>query len=125
MKRHPLLIHLSQDHHHSLAMCARILRDPAADHRADFSRHRPELLAHFAEEEMLFAPWWAQLARPEMQQRFENDHALLRGLLAAPELDSPEWMRRFAETLRNHARFEERELFQAFQEMLPAAEEAT
>ena len=57
MKRHSLLIPLSQDHHHSLAMCARILRDPAADHRADFAKQKDDLLAHFAEEEALFAPW--------------------------------------------------------------------
>ncbi|OAM30902.1 MULTISPECIES: hemerythrin domain-containing protein [Eikenella] len=124
MKRHPLLIPLSQDHHHSLAMCARILRDPAADHRADFLGHQADLLAHFAEEERLFAPWWGKLAQTAMRQRFESDHALLRQMLAAPELDNPDWLKNFAETLRGHARFEERELFQALQEVLPE-EEAT
>ncbi|MBH5329197.1 hemerythrin domain-containing protein [Eikenella sp. S3360] len=123
MKRHPLLVPLSQDHHHSLAMCTRILRDPAADHRADFLGHRADLLAHFAEEERLFAPWWGKLAQPAMRERFEGDHALLRGMLASPELDNPDWLKNFAETLRGHARFEERELFQALQEVLP--EEAT
>ena len=125
MKRHPLLIPLSQDHHHSLAMCARILRDPAADHRADFAKQKDDLLAHFTEEEALFAPWWDKLAQPEMQRRFEDEHALLRRMLAAPEFDNPDWMKSFAETLRGHARFEERELFQAFQEILGEEGEAT
>ncbi len=125
MKRHPLLIPLSQDHHHSLAMCARILRDPAADHRADFLGHRSDLLTHFAEEERLFAPWWGKLAQPVLQHRFESDHALLRQMLAAPELGNPVWLKTFAETLRGHARFEERELFQALQEVLPEDGEAT
>ena len=114
MKRHPLLIPLSQDHHHSLAMCARILRDPAADHRADF-----------AKQKTLFAPWWDKLAQPAMQRRFEDEHALLRQMLAAPKFDNSDWMKMFAETLRGHARFEERELFQAFQEILGEEGEAT
>ena len=56
MKRHPLLIPLSQDHHHSLAMCARILRDPAALATAHLVQlaaekqaiveHRPDLPYH-------------------------------------------------------------------------------
>ena len=46
-------------------------------------------------------------------------------MLAAPEFDNPDWMKTFAETLRGHARFEERELFQAFQEMLAEEGDAT
>ena len=60
-----------------------------------------------------------------MQRRFEEEHALLRRMLAAPEFDNLDWMKTFAETLRGHARFEERELFQAFQEMLAEEGDAT
>ncbi|EGY51587.1 hemerythrin domain-containing protein [Neisseria shayeganii] len=119
MKRHPLLIPLSQDHHHSLALCLRILRDPAADHRADIAAHQNDLLAHFAAEEAQFAPLWAALGQPELQARFNEDHARLRAMLAAPAWDDAEWKRQFAETLREHARFEERVLFPALTPLLP------
>ena len=122
MKRHTLLVPLSQDHHHSLALCVRILRDPAADHRADILAHQADLLAHFAAEEALLAPWWAKLDAAAMQQRFQQDHANLRALLADPAFGNEDWQRRFAETLREHARFEERELFPALERLLPAAE---
>lgn len=121
MKRHPLLIPLSQDHHHSLALCTRILRDPAADHRPDIESHQAGLLAHFAAEEAQFAPLWTALDDAALRRRFEDDHALLRAMLAAPEWDSADWKRRFAETLRDHARFEERVLFQALTPLLPAS----
>ena len=39
MKRHPLLVPLSHEHHHTLALCTRILRSPEADHRADITEH--------------------------------------------------------------------------------------
>lgn len=121
MKRHPLLIPLSQEHHHALALCLRILRDPAADHRADIAAHQNDLLAHFAAEEAQFAPLWAALKQPELQTRFAADHARLRAMLADPLWNDTEWKRQFAETLREHARFEERELFPALTPLLPEA----
>ena len=55
-----------------------------------------------------------------LQQRFDADHAALRGMLAAPQYQDAEWNRRFAETLREHARFEERALFPAIEPYLDA-----
>lgn len=118
-KRHPALVPFSQDHHHSLALCLRILRDPEADHRADLAAHLPELAAHFAAEEQCFAPLWNVLGRPDLQQRFTEDHRKLRGLIADAEPDKPQWKTVFAETLRGHARFEERELFPVLTPLLP------
>lgn len=119
MKRHPQLIPISQDHHHSLALCLRILRQPEACHRAEIEAHRPELLAHFQAEETLFAPLWSPLNRPDLQQRFENDHQTLRQLLHQPQWQNPDWQTELAHTLREHARFEERELFPALTPWLP------
>ena len=51
MKRHSTLIELSRDHHHTLAMAVRILRDPQADHSADIRQHGSDLLVHFTNEE--------------------------------------------------------------------------
>lgn len=122
MKRHPLLIPLSQEHHHSLALCLRLLRNPSDDHQAEIARHTPELLAHFTSEEAQFAPYWAKLNQPSLQARFEADHATLRQLLAAPKPQSADWICEFAETLKAHARFEERELFPALTPLLPDSE---
>lgn len=119
MKRHPLLIPLSQEHHHALSLCLRILRDPAADHRAGITAQQDDLLAHFAAEETQFAPLWAALNRPELYTRFTEDHARLRAMLAAPSWDDTEWKRQFAEILRAHVRFEERVLFPALTPLLP------
>ena len=117
LKRHPDLIERSREHHHSLALCLRILRAPAANHQADIENHRADLLAHFASEEAQFAPHWDKLDAA-LQQRFDADHAALRGMLAAPQYQDAEWNRRFAETLREHARFEERSLFPAIEPYL-------
>ena len=40
---------------------------------------------------------------------------------AAPEYDNPSWNVEFATLLRDHARFEERELFPAIEKLLPPA----
>ncbi|MBF0804168.1 MULTISPECIES: hemerythrin domain-containing protein [unclassified Neisseria] len=117
LKRHPDLIERSREHHHSLALCLRILRHPAGCHRADIETHLPDLLAHFAAEEHQFAPHWHNIA-PALRARFESDHRQLREMAAAPQYGSEAWNTGFALTLRNHARFEERELFPALEPFL-------
>ncbi|MCP1659155.1 hemerythrin domain-containing protein [Neisseria perflava] len=117
LKRHPALIELSREHHHSLALCVRILRTPSENHQAEISAHFPELEAHFQEEERQFAPHWAHID-PELKARFEGDHATLRGMMATPDYTSEAWNTTFATTLREHARFEERELFPAVEPYL-------
>ena len=71
MKRHPLLIELSQEHHHTLALCVRILRAPETDHRHDITEHFIDLEKHFAKEETMFAPLWDKLDRADLRSRFE------------------------------------------------------
>lgn len=110
MQRHPVLVPLSREHHHALSLCQRIRRAPEADHDSAIAEARDALLQHFAAEESQFAAWWPQLNRPDLQQRFEQDHALLRHLLQPPFQAAP-----LAEALMAHVRFEERELFPAFE----------
>ncbi|MFC2565210.1 MAG: hemerythrin domain-containing protein [Neisseria sp.] len=117
LKRHPALIELSRDHHRSLSLCVRLLRTPAESHRAELEPHFPELLEHFLEEETLFAPYWPRIDNA-LRERFETDHAKLRTMIAAPEHTSETWNKDFATTLRDHARFEERELFPAVEAYL-------
>ena len=116
LKRHPDLIHLSQEHHHTLALCARILREPHANHQAEIEAHYLDLEQHFQDEERQFAPLWQALPDPSLRQRFEAEHAQLRHLYRHAEFDNPEWNKIFATLLRDHARFEERELFEKLAE---------
>lgn len=119
LKRHPDLIELSRDHHHSLSLCVRLLRMPSESHEAELTPHFAQLEQHFQAEERQFAPFWAQI-QPDLRQRFERDHATLRQMMAAPHHTDASWNRTFAETLRDHARFEERELFPAIEPYLEA-----
>ncbi|QEY23574.1 hemerythrin domain-containing protein [Neisseria animalis] len=120
LKRHSALIELSREHHHSLALCLRILRAPSESHQAEIEPHAAELAVHFQEEEQQFAPYWAHID-PALRERFENDHAKLRGMMAEPRYTDEAWNTDFATTLREHARFEERELFPAVEPYLPEA----
>ncbi|MDO5059120.1 MAG: hemerythrin domain-containing protein, partial [Neisseria sp.] len=118
MKRHNLLVPLSQEHHHTLALCLRLLRTPEQDSRAEIEPYLPTLLAHFVEEEQQFAPLWEKIDRPELKKQFEDDHAILRAMAGAPHYGEALWNKQFAEALRAHVRFEERELFPAAQPFL-------
>lgn len=122
MKRHPTLIPLSHQHHHTLAWCLRVERQPEHTDPAAWQAHRAELPAHFAEEEALFAPWWDKLARDDWRKRFEQEHAHILDLLAQACL--PAQQTALAQALRAHIRFEERELFPAMQAFLPQQENA-
>jgi hypothetical protein len=119
LKRHSALIGLSREHHHSLSLCVRLLRTPEEEHRNELEPHFAELEVHFREEETMFAPVWQNIA-PELKARFERDHAKLRKMMAEPEYGSKVWNTDFAVTLRDHARFEERELFPAVEPFLPS-----
>lgn len=122
LKRHPDLIQLSQEHHHTLALCVRMLREPNRNHREDIIAHFVDLEKHFSEEETLFAPLWHKLPEPKFRAQFEAEHEKLRQLYRAAEFDNPQWNTEFATLLREHVRFEERELFeQLAQHALPQA----
>ncbi|MCP2039478.1 hemerythrin-like domain-containing protein [Neisseria sp. HSC-16F19] len=116
MKRHPALQDFSREHHTALSLANRIRKQPQADHQADIERHRDELLQHFDAEEQQFLPYWPQLPIA-LQQRFAAEHAELRRLLAQTPADAAQ----LAELLTAHVRFEERELFNAIQDLLPPA----
>ena len=113
LKRHPALTQLSMEHHHTLALCLRIMREPEKNHRADITEHFVDLEHHFLEEETLFGPLWHKLPDAALRERFEAEHAQLRQMIREPRFDDAEWNKAFATLLRSHARFEERELCEA------------
>lgn len=118
MKRHIKLIELSREHHHSLSLCLKILKHPELNYEQDIKKHITELIDHFNREEHQFNTLWEKINRPELKQQFESDHFKLRELFQNAQFNSKEWNISFAETLRNHARFEERELFPVLETVL-------
>ena len=112
LKRHPQLIEHSHEHHHILALSLRISRDLQADYAADIGSFRTSLLDHFTEEEEQFAAYWLQLPDASLKARFDQEHAHIRQLLTQPDYHNAEWKSELARSLKEHIRFEERELFE-------------
>lgn len=126
MKRHPALVPLSHDHHHTLVR-ARELRRAAAD-ADDASLERVAgrfrrafdggVARHFRDEEELLFPLLGEVEPPpaplvEAAAQHARIRALVRRLpdrAAAGEL---------GELLERHVRLEERELFELVQETAP------
>ncbi len=133
-KRHPSLIPLSHDHHHGLALALRCRKyalgqlnpgDPAALEAcaAEVSRFFNEnLTAHFdAEETVLFPLMTAYEECQELVARLEDEHRQFRKLVAGPM--EAEGLRKFlfdfGDLLEQHIRSEERQLFAAFEMLVP------
>jgi hypothetical protein len=119
VKRSATLLPLSREHHSALSLARRIrLADGDVAHQALMTevrqRHEVPLLAHFTEEERLIAAPLGQ-SRPELVQRFAAEHAALRDGLRRIAADDRSALVPFAELLAAHVRFEERELFPAFE----------
>ena len=119
LKRHPDFIKHSQQHHQTLSLCLHLLRQPTSNHRIAIEQQRPDLLAHFLNEETQFASYGPRLNQPTLQQCFESEHAYIRALLAAPRYDDADLNTELATRLRAHIRFEERQLFSALETVWP------
>lgn len=125
MKRDPQLQPLSREHHLVLAQ-ARAIRwalsgraGTPREARSSFLALWNELiLRHFAAEESWILPL---IERREDAERLRAEHSKLRvlaGELAGEQADvepDPERLRRLAEALDDHVRWEERELFPAIE----------
>lgn len=126
MKRSLRLQPLSREHHTALSLARRAekaaaaarveeIRDMAARAVAGFDGH---LKRHFEEEERWLLPALGAAGEQALVERTLADHAALRALLArlgaAPDADA---LGDFARLLQDHVRFEERELFPAFERL--------
>ncbi|MGO9208629.1 MAG: hemerythrin domain-containing protein [Terriglobales bacterium] len=134
MLRDKNLIPLSHQHQHALAMCVRLDRALVkGDANLDAWQEEiagmweSEIRFHFeAEEKVLFpaADKYASL-RPLVKQLL-SEHATLRDFFAratARSLDAAA-LKTFVETLAQHIRAEERQLFEECQRQMPVAEMA-
>jgi hemerythrin-like domain-containing protein len=137
VKRHPALVPLSDDHHHELVQARRLLRaaDAPPDERLDAggayaAAFFTDTVDHFRREEDGVFPVYAAHAGADdpLLTRTLREHMELHGLAHALRAEvsagavSAEILRALGTLLHNHVRLEERELFEAIQRVVPAAE---
>lgn len=126
MKRSPALIKLSREHHAALSLALRIERGGDAAALAALLTNVPtifreEMEPHFQEEERSLLPQLLLAGEAALVNRTLAEHRQLRqlvGRIATGDLAS---LPAFAEQLRAHVRFEERELFMVAERVLPAS----
>jgi hemerythrin-like domain-containing protein len=134
MLRDKNLIPLSHQHRRALVLCVRIERSLDAG-KVDLSAWQPEIELHYsqeikfhfaAEEQVLFPaanrfPELAPLVKELLQE-----HASLREFFeqAAGRKMGQSDLGKFAKLLSSHIRKEERELFEAMQNLMPAEDMA-
>jgi len=115
MRRSEALKQLSREHHQALVFSKRLamlnelgIEDQNAAWEELRAELRIHLLPHFAEEEAMLEALGVKRDRSEPVIRFHSEHGELRNFLNSSELDAVLPM---AELLKQHVRFEERELF--------------
>jgi hemerythrin-like domain-containing protein len=127
MKRDPRLCGLSSDHHHALVLARSLVERAVADTldaeaaRDLATRFEHEIEPHFRIEEEVLLPAIALAGGAEIVERIAEDHALLRARAAWAGGGRIDGLVTFAETLTEHVRFEERELFPFCETKLPAS----
>ncbi len=120
LQRHPALRPLSRDHYTGLVQAQHLIKaadgDAAARRRAVaelLDAWATDIAEHFADEERLLLP----LMNKADTRRLTDEHqALTRAAAEAREQrrqtePDADWLRRAGELLRDHIRWEERELF--------------
>lgn len=124
MKRCSALRDLSNEHHHGLVLAKRA-KEAAGTGAAENvwqqiqARFAAELEPHFQAEEIWLLPALERAGEAELVRRTHTDHAGLRRMIREGGVQA---MTGFAELLTQHIRFEERELFEAAQQKISAAE---
>lgn len=134
MQRDPRLIRLSREHHHALVMSLRIERElPGASVTemrvlySDLLRFwSAGLLPHFDAENECMLARIAKRDDPGLQHagRLQRDHREMEDLVEAMRVartadDRRVALERFGNRLRDHIRWEERDLFDWMQRTLP------
>jgi len=128
MNRDARLHGLTSDHHHALVLARRVAREHATSGaalvrivREAFER---ELAPHFAVEEEVLLPALAEAGASDLVDRTREEHAMLRGHLAAVVAGDVARLADFAALLERHVRFEENELFPAAERLADEVLEA-
>lgn len=126
MKRHAALLQHSREHHHSLKL-ARLASFAAdfgspeaiAQAAATILEECPETIeAHFRGEEEGILQQMEAIGQHELVARTLAEHARLRELCQHMRQPDAATLAEFGNLLRDHVRFEERELFEVAQDLL-------
>jgi hemerythrin-like domain-containing protein len=124
MRRDPNLVRLSRDHHTGLVLAKRareLATNEATEQRAAWTqmqaRFADELEPHLQLEERGLLPALRAAGEDVLVDRTLTEHAELRRLIASADPSAP---KRFGEALTAHIRFEEADLFETAQRVLPA-----
>jgi len=134
MLRDKSLIPLSHQHQHALAMCVRLER-ALAKGNADLDAWQEEIAGiwqseirfHFeAEEKVLFPAAHRHASLQPLVSQLLSEHATLRDFFARAKMRQMDaaGLKTFGETLSQHIRAEERQLFEECQRQMPADEMA-
>ena len=126
MKRCPELQDLSREHHTALRLALHLRRAADSGDEAQIEAacsracelFQNELLPHFREEEQWLLPRLEAVGASALVARTLIEHRALQRLIRELELPDADMLRRFADLLTAHVRFEERELFDAAEELL-------
>ena len=126
MKRHAALLQHSREHHHSLklARLASFAADSGspeaiAQAAATILEECPETIeAHFRGEEEGILQQMEAIGQLELRARTLAEHARLRELCQHMRQPDTATLAEFGNLLRDHVRFEERELFEVAQDLL-------
>ena len=115
MKRSITLTPLSREHHQALVFCKRlkeIYNAPSDVQLQQWLMFKPLLVAallpHFEEEERYFLHELGVSSQHHLIQHMLQDHQSIRDYIDTQEFDK---LSVFADLLKAHVRFEERELF--------------
>ena len=127
MKRGIELQRLSMDHHQALVVAKK------TRHAAELpgeqiiqvwneiqENYKSEMELHFQKEEKFLLPALNAAGLETHVERVLYEHHQLRDLLAQDQLSATK-LREFSELLKEHVRFEERELFSAAEDLLTEA----
>ncbi len=116
MKRCEELRPLSMEHHLALVMVKHALNAVEQDEESIQkawlelkTKFETELNDHFKKEEKLLLPLMKKSGLDKLVDRTLNEHQLMRRLIK--EKATKNNLKEFAELLKDHVRFEERELF--------------
>jgi len=125
MLRDKNLRDLSSEHHKALALARDIKKacQDGTNNQALIAQIKAvfetELLPHFEIEEQAILPELTKVGEDTLVHRTLEDHKQLKKLVS--DLDELDNLMKFAQTLKDHVRFEERELFEACQNSLDQA----
>jgi hemerythrin-like domain-containing protein len=126
MKRAPVLLPLSREHHTALSLARRCERAAQSGDAAMIAAACEEavnalaghLLPHFATEENSLLPLLQDVAQRPLVERTLADHRQLRELREGLLRNDAASLEAFGQSMIAHVRFEERELFPAIERWL-------